>query len=93
MRHQLLVMTFLSASLATSAANAECDYLQSAQGPCGWKEYPQPQEYGTRTDIYLTDDGRIERAYQHLSNDEDDEVRVYGGGGYDYEADEFGEGE
>lgn len=55
--------------------------------------YPQPQEYGTRTDVYLTDDGRIERVYRHLSNDEDDEVRVYGAEAYDYEADEFGEDE
>lgn len=86
--------------LLAGNANAACESWM-ATGSTNWirecnggvDPYPQPQEYGTRTDIYLTDDGRIERTYQHLSNDEDDEVRVYGGGGYDYEADEFGEDE
>lgn len=86
--------------LLAGNANAACESWM-ATGSTNWirecnggvDPYPQPQEYGTRTDIYLTDDGRIERVYRHLSNDEDDEVRVYGAEAYDYEADEFGEDE
>lgn len=39
-------------------------------------------EYGTRTDIYLMDDGEIQ-IQEHMANDEDDEVRVY-----DYDLDD-----
>lgn len=46
-----------------------------------------PTEYGTRTDIYLMDDGEIQ-IQKHMANDEDDEVRVYD---YDYDADYYDE--
>lgn len=44
-------------------------------------------EYGTRTDIYLMDDGEIQ-IQEHMSSDEDDEVRVYD---YDFDADVYDE--
>lgn len=44
-------------------------------------------EYGTRTDIYLMEDGDVQ-IQKHMSSDEDDEVRVYD---YDFDADVYDE--
>ena len=73
-----------------ATAGSGCADDASYGAGCGGG-YPQPQEYGTRTDVYLTNDGRIGQINQHLSSDEDDEVRFYGTGGYVYGADEFDE--
>lgn len=56
----------------TDRSLADIEKRRSELGP-----YPQPQEYGTRTEVYL-DNGRVTRITEHLSSDEDDETYIYG---------------
>lgn len=55
---------------------AECDYYNSADGPCGWTGPTIVPERGTRLDIYQLGDGRVE-IQEGRSLTEDDEIRVY----------------
>lgn len=70
----------LALALIAPAANAACDYTKSAEGPCGWTEYPQTPDYGTRQDVYVRDNGQIE-VFRHQATSPGDNLRIY-----DYES-------
>lgn len=80
----LLGASTLALGLAAGTAQADCESWM-ASGSTSWiaecnggvNPYPQPQEYGTRTEVYL-DNGRVTRITEHLSSDEDDETYIYG---------------
>lgn len=42
----------------------------------GGSSFPTPPSYGTRTDLYLHEDGEIE-VYESMSFDEDDELVIH----------------
>ncbi|MGH8758902.1 MAG: hypothetical protein ACREVW_05230 [Burkholderiales bacterium] len=51
--------------------------VEGAIPPVAIPAYPGDTDYGTRTDVYLSDDGRITSIRRHMSNDENDETRYY----------------
>lgn len=80
----------LALALIAPAANAACESWM-ATGSTNWirecnggrefmDDYPKAQDYGTRTDVYVRDNGQVE-VFEHQATGRGDNLRIY-----DYES-------
>ena len=82
-----LILSLALIPAFAQAGEFDPEGYEPARGSSAWNEAhgvnpTAPVEYGTRTDIYLMEDGDVQ-IQEHMANDEDDEVRVY-----DYDLDD-----
>lgn len=74
----------LALALIAPAANAACESWM-ATGSTNWirecnggvDPYPQTPDHGTRTDVYLDEQGRVDGVYKHQATGEGDNLRIY----------------
>ncbi len=68
----------LALALIAPAANAGsgCADDPSYGAGCGGG-YPAVPDYGTRTDVYLDEQGRVDGVYKHQATGEGDNLRIY----------------
>ena len=79
----------LVALMATGASAAEFgkELSTPASGSTAWRiengmtAFPEPPTYGTRTDVYVDDSGRIKQVQRSYSDDANDQTNFY-----DYES-------
>ncbi len=80
----------LALALAAPTANAACESWMTP-GTDTWSascnggrefmdDYPKAQDYGTRTDVYVRDNGQVE-VFEHQATGQGDNLRIY-----DYES-------